>query len=98
MDLDVLVALLFRYAVTVVYFALLLFFKNGYAKSKASGLPNKFFLGFSFMFLAILVIFVGIDVYETLRSFGVVTFNLQTPFPGYEIAQNQEAVWIYLNF
>ncbi len=80
MELDVLLALLFRYGLTVVYIAILVFFKKGYQKSKVAGFPNKFFLGFSFMFLALLIVLAGIDVYETVNAFVPNTLDIKTEF------------------
>ncbi len=101
MDIDVLLALLFRYGLTAVYVAMLIFFKNGYQKSKTAGLPNKFFLGFSFMFLALLVMQAGIALYETVNAFAPGTWDLKTEFiKNVEIVAPALAaqVGIFLNF
>ncbi len=98
MEPDDLMALLFRYGLTAVYIAILLFFKKGYQKSKAAGMPNKFFLGFSFMFLVLLGILGGIDVYETINAFAPGTLNMQVPFPGYYDPMIYPIVGIFRNF
>ncbi len=98
MALDDFIAVLFRYALTVVYIGIMVFFIRGYTKSKAAGLPNKFFLGFSIMFLAILGIIAGTAVYETVNLIFTGTWNLQTPFPGYYDPIMREQVGIFLNF
>ncbi len=98
MEPDDLIALLVRFGLTAVYVAMLIFFKNGYQKSKAAGLPNKFFLGFSFMFLVLLIIVGGIDVYETINAFAPGTVNMQIPFDGYYDPMIYPAVGMFRNF
>ncbi|NMC06322.1 MAG: hypothetical protein GYA24_13985 [Candidatus Lokiarchaeota archaeon] len=98
MALDDVVAVLFRYGLTVVYIGIMIFFVRGYMKSKAAGLPNKFFLGFSIMFLAILGIIASTAIYETARLMFPGTASLSTPFPGYDDPAKQAQVGIFLNF
>ncbi len=98
MELDRLMALVFRYALTAVYIAILIFFKKGYQKSKTAGLPNKFFLGFTFMFLVLIGILGGIDIYETVNAFAPGTLNMQVPFDGYYDPMIYPAVGIFHNF
>ncbi len=96
MALEDVIAVLFRYALTVVYTGVVIFFVRGFARSKAAGLPNKFFLGFSIMFLAILGIIAGIAVFETINLISPGTAYLSSYFPGYDPTTDQTGV--FLNF
>ncbi len=98
MELDETLALVCRYALIIAYIAILIFFKRGYARSKAAGFPNKFFLGFTFMFLVLVGILGGIGMYETVNAFAPGTWNMQIPFPGYYDEAVYPIVGIFRNF
>ncbi|GAB4327993.1 MAG: hypothetical protein Kow0069_35010 [Promethearchaeota archaeon] len=78
--------------VAVTYGLLCRFFSSKARKAKAAGIPNRFFVGFFFMFLVLFVMQAGIAVYEAIPD----APNLQTPFPGYDALKDR--VWFLYNF
>lgn len=84
MEIDNILALIFRLGVMVlVYFLLFLKFYRGYKKSKESGFKNTYFLGFSVLFFILFVFHILYGAYELYINTYTDYYELKGQFAWY---------------
>lgn len=82
-NLDNILALVARFSMVFVYFALFNYFGKGYKKSVAGGYKNTFFLGNSVLFAILTLFNLLYGSYELYKSFAISPMSLMGYFPWY---------------
>ncbi len=81
MDIDVAIALFFRFGMIGVYLLLFTYFYSGYRNSIKGGYRNSYFLGFSILFIILVVFHAVYGTFELTSALNLSPLSLKSEFP-----------------
>lgn len=82
MELDATFAIIFRFAIAVVYFYIFHYFYKGYTQSVKNGFKNYFFIGFSILFFILSLFSIVYGGYELYTNLTPNFIDMKNNFPG----------------
>ena len=91
------VAFFFRLGLLLVYTYMIIFFTRNYRKSVDAGVPNKFFVGFKYVFILMMIMTTLLTFFGLLKEFYPNIRSIEAMFPGYEDPEKLAQVGIFAN-
>jgi len=91
------IALIFRFGLLFVYAFMILFFTKNYRKSVEAGVPNKFFVGFKYVFILMILMTLALTSFAIMRNYYPEIKVIEAMFPGYEDPAKLAKVGIFAN-